>query len=86
MTFMSGLAWMVLSLCLPGGTWLQTGLCAFGSLLFGVYILIDTAIIMDGGKYGISNDDYVFCAMLVYLDMVNLFLQLLQLLARLRDS
>lgn len=86
MTFMSSLAWMVLSLILPGTTWVQTGLCAFGALLFGIYILIDTAIIMDGGKYGISNDDYVFCAMLVYLDMVNLFLQLLQLLAKLRDS
>lgn len=86
MTFMSSLAWMVISLCLPGTSWLQTGCCALGALLFGIYILIDVAIIMDGGKYGISNDDYVFCAMLVYLDMVNLFLQLLQLLARLRDS
>lgn len=83
---LSSLAWLILSVSLPGGTFLQTGFCALGALLFGVYILIDTAIIMDGGKYGISNDDYVFCAMLVYLDMVNLFLQLLQLLARLKDG
>ena len=62
------------------------GCCALGALIFGLYIVIDTAIILDGNKYGITNDDYVFCAMLIYLDMINLFLRLLQLLAKLKDG
>ncbi len=40
---------------------------------------------MDGKKVQISPDDYVFAALNLYLDIVNLFLYLLRLFGDRRD-
>ena len=52
-------------------------LCFFGTLLFGVYLVHDTQIIMNkfGETYGV--DDYIFAAINLYLDIINLFLAIL---------
>mmetsp|Transcript_21828 Transcript_21828/g.61427 ORF Transcript_21828/g.61427 Transcript_21828/m.61427 type:complete len:120 (-) Transcript_21828:287-646(-) len=53
----------------------------FGALLFCVFIVYDTQIMIGGKhkKYAISPDEYVFAALNLYLDVVNLFLYLLAL-------
>ena len=40
---------------------------------------------MDGKKVQISPDDYVFAAMNLYLDVINLFLRLLKLFGKRRN-
>ena len=54
----------------------------FGALLFSVYIIHDTQLIIGGAnkKYQIAPDDYVLAALTLYLDIINLFLYLLSLL------
>ena len=52
-------------------------MCLFGTLLFGVYLVYDTQIIMK--KYGevYTVDDYIFASIQIYLDIINLFLVIL---------
>ena len=56
----------------------------FGALLFSVYIIYDTQLIIGGKnrKYQISPDDYVLAALTLYLDIINLFLYILSLIDR----
>ena len=42
-------------------------------------------LMMDGKKVQISPDDYVFAALNLYLDVINLFLYLLRLFGDRRD-
>jgi hypothetical protein len=54
---------------------------AIGALLFSVYIVYDTQMIVGGRhkKHEFGVDEYIFAALNLYLDIVNLFLFLLSL-------
>lgn len=55
-------------------------------VLFFQYLVYDTQIMMGGGKmYSISPEEYIFAALNLYLDIVNLFLYILQLISAARD-
>uniref|UniRef100_A0A3Q3NGL9 Uncharacterized LOC113122570 n=2 Tax=Mastacembelus armatus TaxID=205130 RepID=A0A3Q3NGL9_9TELE len=53
-----------------------------GTLLFSLYLVFDTQLILGGKhrKYELSPEEYVFAALNLYLDIVSLFLLLLQLI------
>lgn len=53
-----------------------------GALLFSVYLVYDTQLLIGGEhhKYSISPEDYVFAALTLYLDIIQLFLMILQIL------
>lgn len=54
-------------------------------LLFVLYIIFDTQLIVGGShKHSFSIDDYVFAAMSLYLDIINLFIHLLRLFGQRR--
>mmetsp|Transcript_20286 Transcript_20286/g.20298 ORF Transcript_20286/g.20298 Transcript_20286/m.20298 type:complete len:133 (+) Transcript_20286:305-703(+) len=59
--------------------------CSLGVIIYGVYIIIDTQLIVDGEKYGITSDDYVIGAMLIYVDVIALFLRILELIGKLKE-
>ena len=61
---------------------LRHGAQLVGSLIFSGYILYDTSMIMH--CYG--PDDYVMAAIQLYLDIINLFLYLLELLRMLQGG
>jgi FtsH-binding integral membrane protein len=42
----------------------------FGVLLFSIYIIYDTQLILGNGKYSLEIDDYVFAALNLYIDVV----------------
>uniref|UniRef100_A0A8C6KV07 Protein lifeguard 1-like n=1 Tax=Nothobranchius furzeri TaxID=105023 RepID=A0A8C6KV07_NOTFU len=50
-----------------------------GTVLFSLYLLFDTQLIL-GGKYEISPEEYVFATLNLYVDIITLFIFLLQLL------
>eukprot|EP00747_Dinoflagellata_sp_TGD_P179017 gnl/TRDRNA2_/TRDRNA2_29088_c0_seq1.p1 gnl/TRDRNA2_/TRDRNA2_29088_c0~~gnl/TRDRNA2_/TRDRNA2_29088_c0_seq1.p1 ORF type:complete len:278 (+),score=53.78 gnl/TRDRNA2_/TRDRNA2_29088_c0_seq1:55-888(+) len=52
-----------------------------GALLFSFYIIYDTQLIVGGRhrKFQLDVDDYVFAALNLYLDIINLFMMLLSL-------
>ncbi|XP_064463762.1 protein lifeguard 1-like isoform X2 [Ornithodoros turicata] len=52
-----------------------------GALLFSVYIIVDTQLIMGGErKLQISPEDYITACLMLYLDVINLFLHILQII------
>ena len=60
-----------------------------GCLIFSMFIVYDTQLIAGSAapgaeqgsrKYAIGYDDYVFAALNIYLDIINLFIYLLQIL------
>jgi len=72
---------LVLGFCLPNMPIVQKAYAGAGAILFSLYIVYDTQLIVDNKhssvKFGL--DDYVFAALNIYLDIINLFLYLLQL-------
>lgn len=53
----------------------------FGAGLFSLYIVYDTQLMMGGDhKYSISPEEYVFAALNLYMDIIQLFLYLLRIL------
>ena len=61
--------------------------CLLGVILFSFYLIFDTQLILGGeGKYAsIGNDDYILAAMILYLDIINIFIYILQLLTTSKD-
>lgn len=52
---------------------------ACGALLFSLYLVYDTQIMMGGKhKYSISPEEYIFAALNLYLDIINIFLFILR--------
>eukprot|EP00339_Tiarina_fusa_P027438 CAMPEP_0117031850 /NCGR_PEP_ID=MMETSP0472-20121206/22856_1 /TAXON_ID=693140 ORGANISM="Tiarina fusus, Strain LIS" /NCGR_SAMPLE_ID=MMETSP0472 /ASSEMBLY_ACC=CAM_ASM_000603 /LENGTH=325 /DNA_ID=CAMNT_0004740283 /DNA_START=88 /DNA_END=1065 /DNA_ORIENTATION=- len=60
---------------------------AFASLLFSAFLAYHTKLIVGGKhtKYRMTEKDYVFGAMSLYTDIVNIFLNLLQLLGDMKE-
>lgn len=57
--------------------------CVFGTSLFSMYLAYHTRLIVSGkhSKYRLNDKDYVFGAVLLYNDIINIFLYLLRILA-----
>eukprot|EP00795_Rhopilema_esculentum_P014482 gene14482-5545_t len=51
-----------------------------GALLFMGFLAYDTQLIMGGRKFEISPEDYVFAAMMLYIDIIYIFLFILSLI------
>jgi FtsH-binding integral membrane protein len=62
--------------------WLNVGISIASVLLFSVYLIYDTQIIVGGNHQragSLSSDEYIFGAMMLYIDIIILFLELLKL-------
>eukprot|EP00921_Rhytidocystis_pertsovi_P014870 GHVQ01023875.1.p2 GENE.GHVQ01023875.1~~GHVQ01023875.1.p2 ORF type:complete len:254 (-),score=11.98 GHVQ01023875.1:1246-2007(-) len=56
------------------------------AVIFSIYLLVDTQLLIGRKKLRLDEDDYILAALTIYLDVINLFLSLLRLLQSLRDS
>ncbi len=50
-----------------------------GALLFSIYLIYDTQLILGKGQYSYSLDDAYLAAIQLYLDVINLFLNILRI-------
>lgn len=81
MAFVASLVMFFMFFFIRWGTFSQTLYCSIGIFVFGVYLIIDTQMIIGGKSFAISIDDYVVAALLIYIDIIQLFLYILQLLS-----
>lgn len=66
---------------------LNTVYALAGALIFSLYIVYDTQIIISGNhRYAITEDEHIFAALTLYLDIINLFLYILELLGALNND
>ena len=50
------------------------GFGAAGALVFSLYLIYDTQLMLGGKhKYALSPEEYIFAALNIYLDVINLF-------------
>ena len=54
-------------------------------IFYGFYLIYDTQIIMGGGRFELSLDDYILGALVLYVDIIILFLRILRILAAARS-
>lgn len=60
--------------------------CA-GALIFSLYIVYDTQLMMGGKhKYALDPEEYIFAALNIYLDVVNLFMYILMIIGGSSDD
>mmetsp|Transcript_54 Transcript_54/g.62 ORF Transcript_54/g.62 Transcript_54/m.62 type:complete len:292 (-) Transcript_54:131-1006(-) len=65
---------------------MQLVYAALGTLIFSFYIVYDTQLILGGNhKMRFSIDDYVLAALMLYIDIIELFLFILRLIGDSRD-
>ncbi|EDV48851.1 protein lifeguard 1 [Drosophila erecta] len=66
---------------LVGGHMVTTIYASLSALLFSIYLVHDTQLMMGGKhRYSISPEEYIFAALNIYMDVMNIFLEILQLL------
>jgi FtsH-binding integral membrane protein len=50
-------------------------------VLFGIYLIYDTQLIVGNKELQLSIDDYILASFMLYTDIINLFINLLQILS-----
>ncbi|XP_063976605.1 protein lifeguard 1 isoform X2 [Diachasmimorpha longicaudata] len=59
---------------------------SLGALLFSFYLIYDTQMMLGGKhKYSVSPEEYIFAALNLYLDVVNIFMYVLAIIGSSRD-
>ena len=59
---------------------------ALGAFIFSMYLIYDTQMMMGGKhKYSLSPEEYIFAALSLYLDIINIFLYILTIISASRD-
>ncbi|EGI71056.1 PREDICTED: protein lifeguard 1-like [Acromyrmex echinatior] len=59
---------------------------SLGAFIFSLYLIYDTQMMIGGKhKYSISPEEYIFAALSLYLDVVNIFLYILTIIGVSRD-
>lgn len=61
-------------------------ICIAMLLLFSLFIIYDTKVIAGGEKYGLGVDDYIVGALLLYTDIITMFIWLIMILASAKRS
>lgn len=61
------------------GNWAQVLYSTLALVLFSFYLVIDTQLIIGRGQLRLEEDDYIVAAVMIYLDIINIFLTLLRL-------
>ncbi|XP_036184121.1 protein lifeguard 2-like isoform X1 [Myotis myotis] len=63
--------------------WLHLLYAALGTVLFSFYLVMDVQLLMGGSHHvQLDPEEYVFAALNIYLDIINLFIFILQLIGR----
>jgi len=81
---------MIAGICLmfmPMTKYVMIGYGSAGALIFSLYIIYDTQLMMGGKhKYSLSPEEYIFAALNIYLDVVQLFMYILMIVGAVRSD
>jgi len=85
------LSWIVLTVSLMNFIFLRSGLVAYGlaiafAVIYSIYLLVDTQMILGNREKRIDLDNYILGAVILYMDIISLFLKLLRILGKKKDE
>eukprot|EP00092_Neocalanus_flemingeri_P001981 GFUD01002114.1.p1 GENE.GFUD01002114.1~~GFUD01002114.1.p1 ORF type:complete len:315 (+),score=50.06 GFUD01002114.1:45-989(+) len=73
----------IIMIFVPRTKYTQMAYGGIGALIFSVYLVYDTQMMMGGDhKFSISPEEYIFAAVALYLDILNIFLYLLKIFGK----
>mmetsp|Transcript_10135 Transcript_10135/g.13803 ORF Transcript_10135/g.13803 Transcript_10135/m.13803 type:complete len:131 (-) Transcript_10135:97-489(-) len=90
-TYMGGMLWvlgMTIIMTSLFGFWFYYSevynifICGLLVIFYGLYLIYDVQLIAGGGRHKLSMDDYIIGALIIYIDVINLFLTILRALGR----
>ncbi|XP_036371867.1 glutamate receptor, ionotropic, N-methyl D-aspartate-associated protein 1a (glutamate binding) [Megalops cyprinoides] len=58
---------------------------SLGALLFTCFLAVDTQLLLGNKKLALSPEEYIFAALNLYTDIINIFLYILAIVGRARD-
>ncbi|TWW72926.1 transmembrane BAX inhibitor motif containing 1a [Takifugu flavidus] len=64
--------------------WLHMLYAALGTIVFTLFLAYHTQLLIGNRKYSISEDEYVFAALSLYVDIIQIFIFLLQIIGAAR--
>lgn len=64
------------------GGFLHTLYCCLGVIVFSIYLIFDTQLVMGQCGLEYSVDDYILASLNIYLDIIQLFIYILSLLSK----
>lgn len=62
------------------------GIAILMAIVYSIYIIIDTQLILGGKNKELSFDDYILGSVILYTDVISLFLKILQILGKKKDD
>ena len=65
-------------------SFLYVSCCGAGVIIYGMYLVYDTQLILGGKHIELGYDDYIIGAVLIYLDIVVLFVRILEIINALK--
>ena len=67
--------------------YMMIGNGAAGAFVFSLYLIYDTQMMMGGKhKYALDPEEYIFAALNIYLDVINLFMYILMIVVGSRSD
>jgi len=77
----------IVMIFIPPSKYTMIGFGAAGALVFSLYIIYDTQLMMGGHhKYSLSPEEYIFAALNLYLDVTQLFMYILMMVGGARSD
>ena len=76
---LSTICFMVVSTYLTFTAWWHPFLCSVLVVVYGLYLVYDTQLIASGKSHSLSYDDYIIGTLLLYVDVLMVFLEFLKL-------
>eukprot|EP00914_Ancora_sagittata_P001690 GHVO01004092.1.p1 GENE.GHVO01004092.1~~GHVO01004092.1.p1 ORF type:complete len:103 (+),score=2.62 GHVO01004092.1:277-585(+) len=70
----------ILELSCPKCSMINALSASCGAFLFSAYIIVDTRLVLGKGHLLFSEDDYVVAALVIYTDIIRLFVSLLKMI------
>jgi FtsH-binding integral membrane protein len=71
----------IVAMFIPGNRIVSLVYSSLGAMLFSLYLVYDTQLMMGGThKVAISPEEYIFAALNLYLDIINLFIYILSII------
>lgn len=61
-------------------------ICVLSIVVYGFYLVFDTQLIIGGKRYELSMDDYVIGALMIYTDIIVLFMRILEIIGTVRRN
>merc|ERR1719282_1234942 len=77
----------IVMIFIPASKYTMIGFGAAGALVFSLYIIYDTQLMLGGKhKYSLSPEEYIFAALNLYLDVTQLFMYILMVVGGARSD